>query len=164
MITHCSLLSQGALSPILVAKLVSRDEIDFDEGGKIGNSAFGAVYKGRFRGRPATIKTLDVKHAGSNLKLTEAGVVEAFLWDALNMVLTSHAGVVEMLGLSVDESLLCMVLEFCGGGTLDAAMRPGLPTSDVWRWSCQLAGALKCLHDNGQASNRGHLAQSGHVA
>ena len=142
---------------------MSLDEIQFDEGNRLGNGAFGVVYKGRFRGRPAAFKTLNVKHAGGNLKLDEAQVVDAFLWEALNLALTSHPGVVKLLGVCIDKAVLCMVLEFCGGGSLDGAIRPDspLPASDVWRWSCQLAGALQYLHDNGQASRRGHglLAQ-----
>ena len=145
---------------------MSLDEIQFDEGNRLGNGAFGVVYKGRFRGRPAAFKTLDVKHAGGNLKLDEAQVVDAFLWEALNLALTSHPGVVKLLGVCIDKTVLCMVLEFCGGGSLDGAIRPDppLPASDVWRWSCQLAGALQYLHDNGQASRRSTLHLSAQVA
>jgi serine/threonine protein kinase len=138
------------LPSLLASRLVARDSLEL--GTQLGNGAFGVVFRGRFlrTGADVAVKVLDVAHVGQTLGFTPDETVRAFYWEAINLALCDHPGIVELLGVCVDEatSFRAIVLEFCGGGDLKRALRA--PPADVWRWAVQLAEALRYLHASGQ--------------
>ncbi len=137
---------------MLQTRLIPRASLAL--GTRLGNGAFGVVYRGRLApsGASVAVKLLDVSHVGRTLGFRPDQAVRAFYWEALNLALVDHPGIVELVGVCVDgegeEGFRAIVLEFCEGGDLKSALRA--PLHDVWRWAVQLAEALRYLHASGQ--------------
>ncbi len=150
-------LQAGGHDPLLPSLLSLRliPRRDLELGAQLGHGAFGVVYRGRLlrgTGADVAVKVLDVAHVGRTLGFTSHETVRAFYWEAINLALCDHPGIVELLGVCVDANpaanFRAIVLEFCGGGDLKCALRA--PPGDVWHWAVQLAEALRYLHASGQ--------------
>ncbi len=147
--------AQGGHDPLLPSLLSSRliARRDLELGTQLGHGAFGVVHRGRLlrTGVDVAVKVLDVAHVVNSIPgFTHQDTVRAFYWEAINLALCDHPGIVELLGVCVDPAtnFRAIVLEFCGGGDLKCALRA--PPADVWRWAVQLAEALHYLHASGQ--------------
>jgi hypothetical protein len=141
------------LPPLLSSRLIMIERSDLELGAQLGHGAFGVVYRGRLlrsTGADVAVKVLDVARVKAKLGLERPDALRAFHWEAINLALCDHPGIVEMMGLCVDPAtdFRAIVLEFCAGGDLQRALHA--QPADVWRWAVQLAEALRHLHTSGQ--------------
>ena len=90
--------------------------------------------------------------------LSEEQVFETLEFEILNLSRVSHAFVVGFYGFSQpselpeDQGAQYIVMEFCGGGTLEhnVLKNPSPITwSQRWLWALELAEGLNYLHSNG---------------
>jgi hypothetical protein len=139
------------MPPLVRRKLIDRADLELDAK-ELGKGAFGVVRKGRLRRAEGDIdvavKQLDVNHVANTLHFSPATAIRAFYWEALNLALVDSPHIVEMVGVVEEGDFRAIVLEFCGGGTLQAQTNAAF--GDIWRWATQLAYSLHYLHASGQ--------------
>jgi hypothetical protein len=135
-----------SLPGVLRSRLLARADVSLGE--ELGHGAFGIVRQGRYAGTDVAVKLLNLDHVRHTLGYDRRQAVAAFYWEALNLALVDHPGVVTLIGVCVEEDFKAIVLEFCGGR--DLSRRQGAPLAIAWRWAVQLAEALRYLHVGGQ--------------
>ena len=100
---------------------LKRARIEIDElsiGSRIGSGAFGAIYAGSWHGTPVAIKTMHEHHR------TQLRAARAFRDEVLLLLELRHPNIVQLIGGSWDVELgqLCLVLELCPRGSLEAVL------------------------------------------
>jgi predicted Ser/Thr protein kinase len=85
-------------------------------GKKLGQGAFGVVYKGEWGGEPVAIKQC-------TLNVGPAGVADFKAEAKLMLSIKPHPSIVQVFGLTVHQGSIYMILEYCGGGSLDSYMK-----------------------------------------
>lgn len=126
-------------------------EIDYEElvfGKKIGAGAFGAVYKGTWRGAPVAIKKL------KNFNMKDKHMVEEFRREAkLAELVHNHPNIVKFVGAcSKRKGKFCLVTMFCSGGSLDKILRDPsvkIELKTTVRMAVEAASGLYHLHCEG---------------
>ncbi|PRP83188.1 Protein kinase domain containing protein [Planoprotostelium fungivorum] len=102
---------------IVNAKKMVIDYHDLESMKKIGEGAFGVVYKAKWRDADVAVKQL-LSQAVSTEQLKE------FLAEVtLIQQLRSHPNVVMFLGTTIPPQPLSLITEFCAGGSLDVYLR-----------------------------------------
>jgi serine/threonine protein kinase len=90
--------------------------LDIEKGNKLGEGAFGVVYKGRWRNIEVAIK--EVKYEA----MTDPAQIASLEQEAVKMAnMRSHQNVVQLYGLV--QHPLSIVVEFCAKGALDDWLR-----------------------------------------
>ena len=91
------------------------DHAELEVGERLGAGSFAEVRVARWRGTPVALKLLH------RCNLTQAHLA-AFKAEAELMLELRHPNIVQLLGgaWSLDSAEICLVLELCGGGTLEA--------------------------------------------
>lgn len=77
--------------------------------------------------------------------------MEGFLAEAkLTLGIAPHPNLVQTFGVSLDGAYPCIVLEFCGGGSLDSLMHKGavLSAEKKREYALKIAFGLIHLHNN----------------
>ena len=101
----------------------------------LGSGAYGKVFRGTFHGQPVAIKTM--------LDVTEESA-RSFRAEILLTATLRSPYVVTFLGACLEQSCVCLVLEFAPGGTLDGLLdgAPGNARGEAapLRWTEPLLG------------------------
>ncbi len=82
----------------------------------IGSGAYGEVHRATFRDQVVAVKLL--KLPLTQQQGTPAEVVDRFCAEAAVMCQLSHPNIVSLHGVIAEPDNLCLILEFCAGGTL----------------------------------------------
>ena len=116
-------------SPLLMRAKVPMDELEVGEW--LGAGCFGEVYAASYHGTPVAVKRM---HA--HLR-TAAGRAQAFRDEVLLLLELRHPNIVMLVGGSwdVESADMCLVLELCEKGSLDALLENALVTL---RWVDEL--------------------------
>jgi len=127
--------------------------------GKIlGRGAFGEVFQGIWREKDVAIKQIDFQHAKKHLAGTYYGnvpkdehLIEILQWEIHRLSSVSHANIVSFYGLLQNpKNEICIVMEFCHGGTLDKSLEKNdIAWSKRCKWSKEITQGLKYLHKKG---------------
>lgn len=108
---------------------------------EIGAGSYGKVFVGEWRGAKVAIKV--------NNAITD---IEGFLGEAkLTLGITPHPNLVQTFGVSLDGPNPCIVLEFCGGGSLDTVAfdkEKHIPNEQKRDFALKIAYGLLHLHNN----------------
>ena len=114
---------------------------------KIGQGAFGIVYKAKYHGSNVAVKQLPMHMIEMDPKALDDFRREAELMEKLR-----HPHVVQFFGYYQDATHYSIVMEFVSGGTLDKALYdkqkpfPWYPTR--WYMAHDIASAISFLHNN----------------
>jgi predicted Ser/Thr protein kinase len=106
---------------------------------EIGVGSYGKVFQGEWHGAQVAIKV-------ANLMTTP----EEFLTEArLALLIAPHPNLVQTFGVSLDGPNPCIVLEFCGGGSLDKLLEKKTGNNiDKRQIAMKIAYGLLHLHQN----------------
>lgn len=89
---------------------IKSNEIELSQ--KLGEGSFGAVYKGKYKGKDVAVKKLTANVLGT--------AVQAFFQEAATMVAVKPSkNVVRLIGMCQELGNISMVMEFVPGGSLD---------------------------------------------
>lgn len=103
---------------------------------KIGSGAAGTTYAADFKG-----KRVAVKVAGSSEVSLDGWEAEVVVLGYLN-----HVNVVSFLGAVMEPPTHCLVMEFCEGGDLGAALTRSTPKGFFMRMARGIASGMEYLH------------------
>lgn len=120
-------------------------EIDFSElelEEVIGIGGFGKVYRGTWKGREVAVKA-----ARQDPDLDKSVTLENVIKEAKLFCLLRHENIVSLEGVCLQEPNLCLVLEYCRGGSLNRVLagrkiRPNVLVD----WAIQIAKGMQYLH------------------
>jgi predicted Ser/Thr protein kinase len=107
---------------------------------EIGAGSYGKVFLGEWRGAEVAIKV--------NNTVTD---MEGFLAEAkLTLGIAPHPNLVQTFGVSLDGAYPCIVLEFCGGGSLDKLVfnKDVMTAAKRKEFALKIAYGLIHLHNN----------------
>ena len=126
-------------------------EIDFNElelEEVIGVGGFGKVYRGMWKGKEVAVKAAR-QDPDTELSVTLENVMkEAQLFGLLD-----HENIVSSEGVCLREPNLCLVLEYCRGGSLNRVLTGRKIRPDVLvDWAIQIARGMEYLHCGAQIS------------
>eukprot|EP01090_Pellita_catalonica_P000153 TRINITY_DN1010_c0_g1_i1.p1 TRINITY_DN1010_c0_g1~~TRINITY_DN1010_c0_g1_i1.p1 ORF type:complete len:591 (+),score=77.56 TRINITY_DN1010_c0_g1_i1:322-2094(+) len=114
----------------------------------LGEGSFGKVYRGKWRDAEVAVKVL----TGVALGGGETVAVEEIRKEAETMTrVANHPNIVNFVGAVSQGSHLCLVTEYCAGGSLDKALRgsPALSLSRKLQIALDAAVGIKHLHSEG---------------
>ena len=93
---------------------------------KLGSGGSGSVYRAVIDGTPVAVKRFHVDTASSGA--AASGATNAtWLTELQLMTSTSHSNVVPLLGASSDGPAVCLLYEFCDGGSVEQRLARALP-------------------------------------
>lgn len=108
----------------------------------IGVGGFCKVYRGELRGREVAVKAAR-QDADEDLQVTMENVVK----EAKLFCLLRHENIVSLEGVCLQEPNLCLVLEYCRGGSLNRVLAGRKIRPDVLvDWAIQIARGMDYLH------------------
>ncbi|CAG9762478.1 unnamed protein product [Ceutorhynchus assimilis] len=108
----------------------------------IGVGGFCKVYLGEWRGREVAVKAAR-QDADENLQVTMENVIK----EAKLFCLLRHDNIVSLEGVCLQEPNLCLVLEYCRGGSLNRVLAGRKIRPDVLvDWAIQIARGMDYLH------------------
>jgi serine/threonine protein kinase len=109
---------------------------------QLGRGAFGTVWLCNDQaGNKVAVKFIPCDHLH---KLNEASKEAALLHEL------DHPNIVRCFDHFIQSSKFCLVLEYCGQGTLSSRLKKGpLPYDVVMKWTLQLLSSLSYLHSMG---------------
>ncbi|GJQ82318.1 hypothetical protein Trydic_g392 [Trypoxylus dichotomus] len=120
-------------------------EIDFSElelEEVIGVGGFGKVYRGLWQGREVAVKAAR-QDPDTELSVTMQNVVK----EAKLFCLLKHENIVSLEGVCLREPNMCLVLEYCRGGSLNRVLTGRKIRPDVLvDWAIQIARGMHYLH------------------
>ncbi|XP_008192286.2 mitogen-activated protein kinase kinase kinase 11 isoform X2 [Tribolium castaneum] len=120
-------------------------EIDFNElelEEVIGVGGFGKVYRGVWRGHEVAVKAAR-QDPDADISVTLENVVK----EAKLFCLLKHENIVSLEGVCLQEPNLCLVLEYCRGGSLNRVLAGRKIRPDVLvDWAIQIARGMDYLH------------------
>ncbi|KAL3266853.1 hypothetical protein HHI36_011005 [Cryptolaemus montrouzieri] len=124
-------------------------EIDFSElelEEVIGVGGFGKVYRGVWKGRGGG-REVAVKAARQDSDADLNAIVENVLKEAKLFCLLEHENIVSLEGVCLQEPNMCLVLEYCRGGSLNRVLAGRKIRPDVLvDWAIQIARGMEYLH------------------
>lgn len=126
-------------------------EIDFSElelEEIIGVGGFGKVYRGIWKGREVAVKAAR-QDPDTDISVTLENVIK----EAKLFGLLQHENIVSLEGVCLQEPNLCLVLEYCRGGSLNRVLagrkiRPNVLVD----WAIQIARGMDYLHNRAPIS------------
>lgn len=124
-------------------------EIDFGElelEEVIGIGGFGKVYRGIWQGRGSG-REVAVKAARQDSDADVSAILENVLKEAKLFCMLDHENIVSLEGVCLQEPNLCLVLEYCRGGSLNRVLQGKKIRPDVLvDWAIQIARGMNYLH------------------
>nr|XP_023023295.1 mitogen-activated protein kinase kinase kinase 9 [Leptinotarsa decemlineata] len=115
-------------------------ELELEE--VIGVGGFGKVYRGVWRGREVAVKA-----ARQDSDADASATLDNVVKEAKLFCLLSHPNIVSLEGVCLQEPNLCLVLEYCRGGSLNRVLAGGKIRPDVLvDWAVQIAKGMDYLH------------------
>lgn len=145
-------------------------EIDFNElelEEVIGVGGFGKVYRGVWNGHEVAVKAAR-QDPDADISVTLENVIK----EAKLFCLLKHDNIVSLEGVCLQEPNLCLVLEYCRGGSLNRVLAGRKIRPDVLvDWAIQIARGMDYLHcgapislihrdlksSNGKSNKRRHI-------
>ena len=113
------------------------------------------MYHGTYQGHyKVALKEVIFQRAMARVGLSKQQVIQSLEREVMNLTRLSHSCLVGYYGFSksTNEQPSYIVLEFCGGGTLEKAATDKIKSikwSHRWQWALELAEGLGYLHRNG---------------
>eukprot|EP00163_Fabomonas_tropica_P014565 TRINITY_DN2648_c1_g1_i8.p1 TRINITY_DN2648_c1_g1~~TRINITY_DN2648_c1_g1_i8.p1 ORF type:complete len:1287 (-),score=269.70 TRINITY_DN2648_c1_g1_i8:68-3928(-) len=108
---------------------------------RLGTGTYGDVYLGKYQGRSVAVKRMHVSHVTHS-------VMMSFVKEAKMMKSFHHPFILGFIGVVVEETDLCIIMEIAEGGTLMDKLRT-MSTPD-WSWGlnvlAQVASGVAFLH------------------
>ncbi|XP_017782387.1 PREDICTED: mitogen-activated protein kinase kinase kinase 11-like isoform X2 [Nicrophorus vespilloides] len=119
---------------------INFNELELEE--VIGVGGFGKVYRGLWNNREVAVKAAR-QDPDADISLTLKNVVnEAKLFELLD-----HENIVSLVGVCLQEPNMCLVLEYCRGGSLNRVLAGRKIRPDVLvDWAIQIARGMDYLH------------------
>ncbi|XP_018579524.1 mitogen-activated protein kinase kinase kinase 11 isoform X3 [Anoplophora glabripennis] len=115
-------------------------ELDLEE--VIGVGGFGKVYRGIWKNREVAVKAAR-QDPDADISVTLDNVVK----EAKLFCLLCHENIVSLEGVCLQEPNLCLVLEYCRGGSLNRVLAGRKIRPDVLvDWAIQIARGMDYLH------------------
>ena len=127
-----------------ISYLITHSELKYDEKNKLGEGAYGVVYRGTYRYNDVAIKTLRAtrlsERALAELK-QEAGIMASVRSDFI----------VRLMGVCLEASHCCLVMELMPKGSLHQFLLQSSPLSTelVYRLALDISYGLLHLHQAG---------------
>lgn len=136
-------LEQKALEGFKPEWLIPFADLSFEK--KIGQGAFGLVYRGKWRKRT----TVAIKQ--SSFMAVDETELEAFKKEAILMLsIRAHPNIVAVLGVCVHETNVYLIMDYCSKGSLDQALEQQPYTFDQKLKIIEgIASGLLHLHEGG---------------
>ncbi|EDO36442.1 predicted protein, partial [Nematostella vectensis] len=110
----------------------------------IGVGAFGKVYRGIWRDEEVAVKVARTDNYEDFTQTLDSVKKEARIFSMLR-----HQNIVGLLGVSLEQPNLCLVLEYARGGALSRALSSynrNIPPSVLLNWAIQIAQGMFYLH------------------
>lgn len=122
--------------------LIPYSDLTFQK--KLGQGAFGVVFRGKWRTAPVAIKQ-------STILAVDQDALEDFKQEALLMLsLQPHPNCVQVLGICVHETNVYVILELCPQGSLESLLKSGnLSVERKLKIISGFAAGVAHLHENG---------------
>ncbi|KAG5890005.1 hypothetical protein JTB14_032628 [Gonioctena quinquepunctata] len=115
-------------------------ELELEE--VIGVGGFGKVYRGVWKNREVAVKA-----ARQDSDADAAATLENVIKEAKLFCLLDHVNIVSLEGVCLQEPNLCLVLEYCRGGSLNRVLAGKKIRPDVLvDWAIQIAKGMDYLH------------------
>lgn len=115
-------------------------ELDLEE--VIGVGGFGKVYRGVWKNREVAVKAAR-QDPDADISVTLDNVIK----EAKLFCLLCHENIVSLEGVCLQEPNLCLVLEYCRGGSLNRVLAGRKIRPDVLvDWAIQIARGMDYLH------------------
>lgn len=122
--------------------IISYDQLTFDK--QIGSGSSCEVYKGAWRGLDVAIKKMKVA------SLQENHMKEFYREISALVKLRMHQNLVSLIGVSQNENELCIITEYCSGGTLFDLLHRRKGTEIPWsvkvKFAKDIAQGMLYLH------------------
>lgn len=119
---------------------INFSELDLEE--VIGVGGFGKVYRGVWKGREVAVKA-----ARQDPDADVSVALENVVKEAKLFCLLKHENIVSLEGVCLQEPNLCLVLEYCRGGSLNRVLAGRKIRPDVLvDWAIQIARGMQYLH------------------
>ncbi|XP_018333531.1 mitogen-activated protein kinase kinase kinase 11 [Agrilus planipennis] len=121
-------------------------EIELDD--VIGLGGFGKVYRGLWKNREVAVKAAR-QDSDTDTSVTLANVLK----EAKLFCLLRHENIVQLVGVCLQQPDLCLVLEYCRGGSLSRVLNGRKIGPDVLvDWAIQIARGMEYLHNGAPIS------------
>jgi tRNA A-37 threonylcarbamoyl transferase component Bud32 len=146
--------SRGNTTSMFEGVVIDANQVS--KGRRIGEGAFGVVYRGVWRGRDVAIKEAigarEEAMGYSFVDLAQAEL-EKFKQEARRMQqVTAHPNIVPFFGVIVTP-VFSIVCQFCDGGSLDGVLykdrNRDIPMARRWHWLRGIARGAQHLHHEG---------------
>lgn len=125
---------------------INFSELELEE--VIGVGGFGKVYRGVWKGREVAVKAAR-QDPDTDISVT----LENVLKEAKLFCLLRHENIVSLEGVCLQEPNLCLVLEYCRGGSLNRILAGRKIRPDVLvDWAIQIARGMEYLHNGAPIS------------
>ena len=99
-------------------------------------------FSGVYKGVEVAVKTAR-REQGADINIVKENVLR----EAKLFRLLSHSNIVSLIGLCLEEPNLCLLLEYCRGGSLSRVLcGRKLPPSIVVDWATKIANGMHYLH------------------
>uniref|UniRef100_A0A0D9W1T3 Protein kinase domain-containing protein n=1 Tax=Leersia perrieri TaxID=77586 RepID=A0A0D9W1T3_9ORYZ len=132
---------------------------NFDEGRKLGNGGFGAVFRGTLRqsagkkdGETATVSSVGVEVAVKKFTRDENRCYDDFLSEVDIINRLRHRNVVPLVGWSYEKGELLLIYEYMPNGSLDQQLFPKNKPGHILSWTTRynivmdIAAGLHYVH------------------
>ena len=142
-----------------------------EQDSKLGNGAFGDVFKGKLADRDIAIKNINMDKVKEKFKLDDIGAKQTINWEVITQSRLKHPHLVECLGITQEDNPR-IILEFCDGGTLSNAIEQddaveigsnsgsdvgsdfgeeiiNLAHNKCWKFAIEIVEGLIHLHEQG---------------
>ena len=116
---------------------------------KLGNGAFGTVYKAELEGRSVALKAVNFEQVKSRFNLDDGGFLEILQWEIACLSTVSHPNLVQFCGVYETPEAIYLVTEYCERGDLLNILTKDTFVSWAlrWKWSLESAQGLAALHN-----------------
>uniref|UniRef100_A0A6A7FUF5 mitogen-activated protein kinase kinase kinase n=3 Tax=Hirondellea gigas TaxID=1518452 RepID=A0A6A7FUF5_9CRUS len=115
----------------------------------IGAGGFGKVYRGMWLDKEVAVKAARIEPDQDLAVTAEHVLQEGKLFWMLN-----HTNIVALMGVCLEEPNLCLVMEYCKGGSLNRVLqqRKAIGPSVLTDWAVQIARGMDYLHNQAPIS------------
>lgn len=140
-------LLQEQLGKVNPSYIINMREVQWRNLIGIGSSA--EVYHGMYKKREVAIKKLKFLCSNEN----SAGIIQEFKRETSTLALLQHPNLVQFIGAGVtNDGNLCILTEYCLGGTLFQLLHENKKVSLSWKQKIKMAfdisQGMNCLHSH----------------